>query len=142
MTRGEFVFAVIHPEMLIKAQIDQAVITAPAIGMDHAFHCGLAADNGLQRGFSGIRHDLSVDTAVALQQTEHDSFAGGATSAFATHPTRAEVGFVGLKLAGERRNLGAFFSEATTQTKVDIINRAHQDAGQLRCIGRGQIQPK
>ena len=110
MPGDEFVFAVVHPEMLVEAQIDQAIIAAPAVGMDHAFHCGLAADNGLQRGFSGIRDDLGVDAAVAFQQTEHDGFAGCAAPAFATDPARAEVGFVGFKLAGKRRDLGAFFA--------------------------------
>ncbi len=114
--------AVVHPEMFVEAPIDQAVIAAPAVGMDHAFDRGLAADNGLQCGFSGIGYDLRVDTALAFKEAEHDRFTGRAAPPFAAYPARTKVRFVGFKRAGEGRGFGTFFGQAMTQAKVDVID--------------------
>ena len=126
--------------MLVKANVDQAIMAAPSVGIDYAFDRGFSSDNGLQCGFSGIGYDLRVDAAIALKKTEHDGFAGCVAPAFAAYPARAEVGFVGFKLAGEGRDPGAFFGQAMTQTKLDVVDRAHGDAREFRRIGRGQIQ--
>lgn len=48
----------IDSEMFIEAQIDQAVITTPAVGVDDGSRIGFTPDNGLQRGFRGIRDNL------------------------------------------------------------------------------------
>lgn len=49
--KGKFVVAMIDPQMLVEAQIDQPVVASPAVGMNYGFKTCLAANDGLQRGF-------------------------------------------------------------------------------------------
>ena len=51
---GELIFAVVHAQMLIKAHINQAIVAAPAIGMNHASYIRLASDDGLQDRFGAF----------------------------------------------------------------------------------------
>ncbi len=99
----------------------------------------LAPDNLLQRCFAGIGHDLGIGTAIAFEEAEHDGFAQSTPSALAAHPAWVEVRFVGLNLAVKRRNSGALFSQVATQSKANVIDRAHRDTCQFRCIGGRQI---
>ena len=57
----KLVLAMMHPEVLVKPDIDQSIVTAPAIGMNHRAGLHMAADNALQGGFRAVWHDLSVD---------------------------------------------------------------------------------
>jgi hypothetical protein len=50
----KLVVAMINPKVLVKAHVHQAVIAAPAIGVNDAVGIDLAPDNRLQRGFAGI----------------------------------------------------------------------------------------
>ena len=50
-TPGKFVTAMINPKVFAIADIDKAIVTTPAIGIDDAFGFDLAANKGLQRGF-------------------------------------------------------------------------------------------
>ena len=68
---SELVGAVADPKVLVKAHVHQAVIAAPAVGMDDAGNVGLAPDDGLQCALGGIGHDLGVNTVSALEQPEH-----------------------------------------------------------------------
>ena len=72
----EFVVAVVDPEVLVKADVDQAVIATPTIGMDDGARVDLAPDHCLQRGFGAIGDDFGVDLALAFQDTEDDGLAG------------------------------------------------------------------
>lgn len=69
---GELVVSVVDPEMCVEVQIDQAVVAPPAVGVQHRCGAGLAADNGLQRGFGSIGHDLGVEVIATFQQAEDD----------------------------------------------------------------------
>ena len=55
MPLGKFVLAVIDAEMLSVTNINQAVVTTPAVRVDDAFEFDLATNNRLQRGFRAIR---------------------------------------------------------------------------------------
>lgn len=48
MFRGEFVFTVLDPEVLLIPKVHKAIVTAPAVGMDHAFKANAATDNPLE----------------------------------------------------------------------------------------------
>ena len=78
-----------HLEMLAIADINQAIIAAPAIGVNDTIEGDATPNNGLQRGFSAVRHDFGIDLAVAFDKAEHGGFAGGAPSAFALDALRA-----------------------------------------------------
>ena len=56
----EFIVAVIDAEVAV-AEIDEALIARPAIGVDNGARVELAADNALQRAPGAVRDDLGVD---------------------------------------------------------------------------------
>lgn len=48
MFRGKFVFTVLDPEVLLIPKVHKAIVTAPAVGMDHAFKVNATTDNPLE----------------------------------------------------------------------------------------------
>src|SRR6266581_8064968 len=88
---GELVVGVADPEVLVEAEIDQAVVTSPAVGMEHGFGSDSAADHRLQSGFGGVGNDLGVDLVASFEQTEDDRLAAGSSASSAAHATRAKV---------------------------------------------------
>ena len=77
---GEFMLAVVDPQMLVVADIDESVVAAPAVGVDDAFQRHLALDDGLQRGFFAIRHDLGIHPAMPLEDAKHRLLERAATA--------------------------------------------------------------
>ena len=75
LTLGKLIGAVVNSEMLIKTDIYQAIITAPAVRVNHRIGCDVSPDHPLQRGFGAIRHNLGIDSPVAFQQTKHNRLA-------------------------------------------------------------------
>ncbi len=51
---GEPVGTVIDSKMLVKADIDQPIVTRPAIRMNHRCRIDVASDNALQRGLRAV----------------------------------------------------------------------------------------
>lgn len=137
---GELVTAVIHAQMLGVADIDEAVIAAPAIAVDDAVQRYLAPNNLLQRGFPGVGHDLGGDPAVALEQAKDDGLAACTAPALATHATRAEVGLVHFDLTRPGAVPSAFQGQTLAQLDVDAVDRPQADAGKSGGIGSRQVQ--
>ena len=88
---NKFIAAVVDSKVLAVADIDQAIIAAPAVGVDDAFRGYLSPYNGLQRGFGAIADYFGVDLTVAFEHTENDGFAICATSTFTPDASCAEV---------------------------------------------------
>jgi len=101
LSPDELVVTVVYPEMLVKADVHQSIVAAPAIGVDDAVDVGFAPDNGLQRGLGGIGDDFCVDAIAAFEQTKDDGLAIGSSPTFATYPLGAKVGFISFKLSGQ-----------------------------------------
>ena len=97
---GEFVTAMIHTEVLAIANIDKAIVTTPAVGIDDAFGFDLATNNGLQRGFGAVRHNFGVDFAITFKHTENDCFTVSTATAFPLDAPRAKERFINLDLPG------------------------------------------
>ena len=51
---GELVPAVVNSQVLAITDIDQAVVTAPVVGVDHALGFHFASYDRLQRGFGAV----------------------------------------------------------------------------------------
>lgn len=92
----------------MKADIDEAVITTPAISVNHAFHGTLAADNGLQRGFPGIGHNLGVYVAIAFEKVEHDGFSGCVAPTFTAYPAWSKCDSLASSLPENGETLAHF----------------------------------
>jgi hypothetical protein len=102
MTSHELILAVTDPEMFSVTDINQAIISAPAIRVDDAVEGDRSSDNALQRGFAAVSNNLVVNTTIALEDAKNGSFAKRATSAFALDAPGAEIGFVHFDLAREK----------------------------------------
>ena len=63
---GKLIVAVVNAVMFIKANIDQAIVAAPAIRVNHTGNVYFSSDDGLQDGFRSIGNNLSVDIIAAL----------------------------------------------------------------------------
>ncbi len=70
----KLIVAVIDPQVLVKANINQPIVATPATCVDDACNASLASNNGLQRAFGGIWLDLRVDAVASFKQTENHSF--------------------------------------------------------------------
>ena len=124
----EFVVAVIDPKVLLQTQINPSIVASSAIGVNDAVRIHFTPNNALQRGFGGIGDDSGIDTIASLEQTKDDGFTACATSAFASDTLGAEIGFIGFKLARERRVRSAFLGQADTDTRVQRIDRTYRQA--------------
>lgn len=96
---SELVVAVADSEVLRVADIDEAVVTSPAVAMDDGVSRHPAAGNSLQSGLLAVRHDLGVDASLALEESEDDSLTPRASAAPAAHAARSEVGLIHFDLA-------------------------------------------
>ena len=79
-----------------RAEIDEAVVAAPATGVDDGARVHPAADNPLQGGLRAVRDDLGIDVALPLKDAENDRLAVGAAPPPALHSARPEEALVNL----------------------------------------------
>lgn len=66
MTTNKFIAAMLDAKVLGITDIHQAVIATPAVAVDGDFGSHTAPNDGLQRGFGAVRHNLGVDLAASL----------------------------------------------------------------------------
>ena len=138
----ELILSVIDSVMLRVTDIDQTIVTTPAITMDDCLKSNAPANNGLQRGFRAVRRNLRVDFAVTLQETEDGRLARGSATAFTSNTARAEVTFINFDLAGKWRRTLTFFSNALTNLEKDQGDGFTSDTSQLCDIGGREIHRK
>lgn len=137
---GKLVIAMIHTEMFCKTYIDQAIVTAPFVGVDNNVKTDFPSYNGLQRAFLTVRDDLGVDPTVPFENAKDDCLATCPASAFSTDPSAAKVGLVDLDLTGPDRCVtGTFFDKADTYFLKDRIDTFPSDLCQLGRLPGSQI---
>src|SRR5262245_20342442 len=132
--------AMFDAEMFPVAEVHQAVVADPAIGMNDAGQGDAAANNGPQCGLFRVRDDLSINAALALEDAKHDGFAPGATAAFAANPAATEIRFVDFDRAVHRRMLLAFPGHTNTQRMKEPVHGAATDVCELRDFGGLKIE--
>ena len=136
---GELVLAVVDAQVPGVADVDQAVVAGPAVGVDDGLEAHLAPDRLAQRGFLHVGDDLGVDLAGALEHAEDDRLAPGAAAAFALDPAWAEVRLVDLDFPPEGALGFAVRGDASAELEVDVVDRTNRQAGQLGGVGGGQV---
>src|ERR1700678_969227 len=60
----------VDADMLVEADIDQAVIARPAIGANDAGWIDAAPDNRSQRGLGAVLNDFRIDLASSFEDAE------------------------------------------------------------------------
>ena len=63
-------FFLVDAHVLVIADIDQAVVSRPAVGADDALRVDPAANDGPQGVLGAIRHDFGVDFPLPLEDAE------------------------------------------------------------------------
>ena len=99
----KFILPMIDPKMFAISHINQAVVPAPSIRVDHTVQSNPPTNNRLQRGFPAVRYKLGVDLAMALENAKDDRFAVRSTSSFPLNASCPKVGFIYFDLTRKRR---------------------------------------
>jgi len=128
---SKLVFSMMDSEVFGVADIDQTLVASPAITMDDAVDRDMPPNNLLQRGFSGIRDNLRIDPAIALEDAEDDGFRPSATTAFTPNSPRTEVGFVDFDLSCEGAVARTLINQASTDSLVDRVDRTDAESTQI-----------
>lgn len=138
----ELVAAMIHPVMLLVAQIHQAAVTLPAIRINHTAQGHLALQNGRQHRAGTVRHDLRVNFPVALEQAEHRHFLKSSPPPFAPDAAATEITFINLDLPAQGRLGFAKHGDALPEMAQVKIDRVAVQPGQLGNFSGFHIQTK
>ena len=126
--------AVLHPEMLLIPQINQAVISTPPVGVDDALQGDASPDYTLESRFRAIRDDFGVDAIMAFEQAENNGFAASAPSSHSFDAAGAEVTFVYFHFAFDWRLSFAKPGDSFTESgeiPVDGVAVEVKDLGRL-----------
>ena len=118
---GEFIVAMIDSQVFVKAHINQAIVATPTICMDDAGNVGFASNDGLQRAFGGIWHDLRVDAVAPLEQTEYNCFSTCSAPTQSAYAAGAKIRFIRFELAAQ----AARFSRTVRPSAVSGVGRWH-----------------
>ena len=138
----ELVLAVADAEVAVEAHVDQPVVPAPTVGIDHGRDVNFATNNGLQRLFGAIRDDFGIDLPAAFEQAEDDGFAARAPAPFAAYAPRAEVAFVEFNGPGQLGWHQVPRQEPVAQPQVERIDGAGAQPREAGRIRSRQIQGK
>src|SRR5260221_4942010 len=138
----KLVAAMIHPVMLLVAQIHQAAVTLPAIRIDDAAQGHLALQNGRQHRPGTVWHDLRINLSLPLEQAEHRHLLKSTTPAFAPNTPAAKITFINLDLAAQRRLGLAERGDARPEMVQVEIDRVAVQSGQLGDFSGFHIQTK
>src|SRR6516162_2097527 len=118
---GKLVVSMIDAQVAV-AEIDQAVVAAPAIGVDDGRDIDAAPDNALQRGSGAVRHDLGVDLSGALEDAEHDGLAVGAPATLAADVAGTEPALIDLDDTEQRTLRFAGRHDALPQATIQPVH--------------------
>ena len=138
----ELVAAMIHPMMLLVAQVHQAAVALPAIRVDDAAQRHLALQNGRQYRPGTVRDDLRVNLPVTFEQAEHRHFLKSSPSPFATDAPSAEITFIDFNLAAQWRLGLAKRGDALAEMPAVTVDRVAVQARQFGNFSGFHIQAK
>jgi hypothetical protein len=84
----------VDPKMLLVAQINQAIIPSPSIGMNNTFWLYTPPDNGLERLSGTIRDDFSINLPIAFENAKDNRLAQCTSSSFTLNTTSTKITFI------------------------------------------------
>ena len=134
--------AMADAKMVVEAPVHQAVIVAPALGLDHGQNVDITVFNTLKCIFRAIQDDLGVALPATFERAKDDGFAACAPDAFTVRTRRTKVASVEFNGHSRFGRRGVPRQESIAQTQVERIDGAGaqaRDSGRVR--GR-QIQGK
>jgi len=136
---GELISDVIHPQVLFISQVDQPVVSTPAVGVDDAVEGDFAPNSPLQHGLGAIRNQFGVDLAIAFEDSKDRRLPAGASTRFAFDAARAEVTFIHLDGAAEGIFDLACLSHPQPQRGQEAVDGVAVQPCQLRDLHSGEV---
>ncbi len=141
ITDGKNIKRVVDSQVFGIPDIDQSIVAAPAVRMNHRIKRNLAANNVLQGFLLHIGNNLGINRTVSFINPKDNSFAARSAPALASDSSCSEVGFVNLDLAGgERRSAFTFFGDSISNFQINLINRLARQISQKSCFLSRQIK--
>ena len=140
-------FLFVDADVLVEADVDQAVIPGPAVGANDARRIDATPDHRSQRGLRAILDDFGVNLALAFEDAK-DGLLERASATQAgqrptAHPTRSKVAFVDLHDALEVVALPRSLERNhDSKPRVQRIDRLAIDLQQVGGLGGCQIETK
>lgn len=138
----KLVAAMIHPVMLLVAQVHQAAVAFPAIPINHAAQGHLALQNSRQHRAAAIGDDLRINFALPLEQTEDGHLPKSAPAPFAPDAPSAKITFVSLNFTAQGRFGLAELRQPLAEMPRVEIDRVAIQAGELGDLSGFHIQTK
>lgn len=142
LTTGKLIVTMVNPEMFIKSDIDQSVITAPSIRMNHSIWRHMSTDNGSQCCFGAVGYSLYIHFPATLKHSKDNCFAIGAPASFTSNTLGAKIGFVDLYRTWQRGFRLAVLDYARSYFKINSIDESDRNTDQLGCASNSEFQRK
>ncbi len=120
-------------------EVDQAMVAAPAIGVDDGAWVDPAADDALERRLRAVLDDLGIDAALPLEDAEDDRLAVGAAPTPALDSTRPEEALVDLDDPKQGALGFAGQPHAFPHAPVEPVHGVAVQPTQRRCLQSRQI---
>ena len=127
---SEFIFTVTNSEMLRVSDIDQAVVTNPAVSVNDGIEADLAADNSLEGSLFGVWHDLSPDSVTAFEDSKYDGLTTCAATPFSFYSMGPEIRLVDFDSTVQERFSVTQFGHSLSKLEENGVHRPHADTGQ------------
>jgi len=138
--RSKLISAMIDAKVLGITHIHQTVVAAPASAVNSGLWGDTTANNGLQRGFFAVWHDLGINLALSLQDAKDWCLARCARTSLATHATSAKVAFVHFDFAAGKRRLAlTLLGDAASNFEVNAVHGFGGQAGQGCRVSGAQV---
>ena len=138
----KFVLTMIHAEMLFIPQVDQPIVTAPAIGVDDRLQVDSSSNDRLECFTTTVGNDFGVDFTVSSEYTKDNGLPESTTSTFALDATGTEIAFIDFHFTGERGLLFTVLGNALTYGPEVSVDRVPVKTGQRSDLESIQIQSK
>jgi len=140
-------FLFVDADMLVEADIDQAVIARPTIGADDTGGIDPAPDDSSQRGLGAVLNDFCIDLSPSFEDAK-DRLLEGASAAqawqrAASYPAGAKVAFIDLHNPLELTALhGSLQGNQKSKPGIQRIHRLPVELQKMRRLSGRQVQAK
>jgi hypothetical protein len=135
------ILRVINAKMFAVSDINQSIVAAPTVRMNHRIDGNTPANNVLQRFAGCIRDNFSKNRAVSFVDSEDDSFISGSATALAANPARTEIRLVNFNLTRRKgRRTFRFLGDSVSDFQVNSIDASVRQFSQPSSFISRQIK--
>jgi len=139
-TSRKFIFTVMHSEMAFISDINETVVSFPAICMDDAFVGDLTFDNGLQSRSGTIFKNISKNQSTAFEHSDYWHLVSCSSASFASNSSCAKIALVDFDNAFKRCSSIAFVSNPDAYCQQVTINCGAMNTHDLSNLSGFQIE--